>query len=455
VKRRYKEGDWIRVPLDAQTDAIGIIACACRSRLFGYFFGASAAHAPTHDELKALKARDAAACSLFGGAGLEDARWQIVATSLPFDREAWPFPQFVSRGAFGRVWTRRIYDPQTMRIVETHEIDEMAARDFPDARCAGPDELEEFLRERICGDVPSRALAICEVNSGFEPDTLHILSRGGRVQFSEPLTREDLDSLAGFVARNPDVELRVHGFSTRPFDLRTLSPFQALRALTVDARQCVNVDGLTALSQLHRLRIGAQERPLLLQVLTKLSALRDLELHGQNADVEAMRNCPHLENLTLIDTPPIKLQELACAQVLQMLTIAHVAQPLDAIASLPHLKRLEVRDAAIAILPDLSRNTSLQAISLRNIRDLRDLTPLSFAPALREVEIAGSRRLNVDDFRPLLACPNLSRLRVEIGSRRKEREVYRLVHLGRKGHEVFRRRHQAVIADGVDDACAR
>lgn|GEM_PF-6032847 len=432
MKRKYKEGDWIRVPLDAHVDALGVIARACRSRLFGYFFAVPSGHAPAHEELKALRPDDAAACALFGGAPLEESRWSIVATSVPFDREAWPFPQFVSRGAFGRVWTRHTYDPDTLAAIVSHPIDEATANGAPDARFATACELEDLLRERLCDAARREPLAVYEVRAGFDAAGLRIISRGGRVQFSEKLSAAELQTIAQYIASHPEIELRVHGFSTTAFDARALVAFQALRSLILDVKLCDHLEAIGALTHLHRLRIGAQTRALPLDVLPAMRALHELEVSGKNADVSMAGRCSYLESLTLIDTRAVDFAHLKSAPLLRELTIAHVPQPLTGLDRLVRLTRLELRDLTILELPDLSQNRALETLVLRNVRELRDLRALARIAPLRELEITGAAHLNVDDFKPLAGLPQLRRVRVDLGSRRKAREVYRLLHLGTK-----------------------
>jgi hypothetical protein len=428
MKRKYKQGDWIRIPLDASYDAVGVIARACRSRLFGYFFGIPSEVVPSHDDLKRLRAQDAAACALFGGAPLEDARWEIVATSVPFDRSAWPFPQFASRGAFGRTWSVRTYDPESMQTVRSDAADAAAARELPDARFAVADELEALLRERICGVVPSEPLAIYEAGEAVEDAGLQLLERGGRLQFGPAISDASLDRAAAFIAQHPEVELRVHGGE---FDLQKLRRFSELRFLILEV-QPTNGAALPPLQELRRVRIGQQAQFLRLEALAGLPDLRELEVRGANADLEAVRACPALESLTLVDTPPLRFSTLASAPRLREIIIAHGKPDLREIGALPSLARLELRSIALGALPDLSANAALRSIVLRNVRGLRDLTPLMLAPALRELRVEGMPQLHVWDFKPLAAAAQLRSAVIDVASRRKSREIYRLLRVGKR-----------------------
>lgn len=430
MKRKYKEGDWIRISLDASYDAIGIIARACRSRLFGYFFAVPAGEMPPHEDLKRLRAQDAVSCALFGGAPLEDARWQIVATSVAFDRDAWPFPHFAMRGAFGRTWTVRTFDPQEMHAVETVPASRERALGLPDARFAGPDELEAHLRERICGTAPAEPLAVYQAGAAIEREGLELLTRGGRVQFDQSLSDEALRMLAAFIAEHPDVELRVHGFAGRIFDLRRLAPFQSLRSLLIDVPAAAESGALRSLRELRRLRIGRMPQPLDLVPLQDLAQLRALEIAGMKADMAGVCACAHLESLTLIDTKSPALASLASAPRLRELVLAHVSPDLAQIGALPSLVRLELRDLPLLGLPDFTQNAALRSITLRNVRRLRDLREIARAPHVRELRIEGMPQLEVPDFEPLAAA-GLRNAVIDVGSRRKSREIYRLLHLGK------------------------
>jgi hypothetical protein len=417
MKRRYKEGDWFRVPLSGTHDAVGVIARACRSRLFAYFFAVPARTALSHDMLRKFHATQAALCALFGGAPLEDLRWPLIATSLHFDRTAWPFPEFGLRGAFARTWRIVAYDASTMQAARSESASEAQAAALPDARFATAGELEAQLRERICGVLPEKPVTIAEVRSPLDPESLRVLVRGGRVQFSESLDQADLDCLARFIAVHPDVELRVHGFER--FDLRALQRFEALRSLILDVGHADGVEGLIALSQLSTLRTGARN---ILPALARLPRLRTLELRRGAAKIEATS----LELLTLVDTDPPRLSDLPCAPNLRELTLAHMTPLIEDIGALPMLARLELRDLALRQLPDLSRNMNLRSVALRGVRHLRDLEPLTRAPQLAELRIERMPQLEVSDFARLAAQSRLHAI-VDVGSRQKEREINRLL----------------------------
>ena len=342
-----------------------------------------------------LRSRDAVLHRHFGGAGLEEGRWQILAASLPFDAQAWPVPPG-ARAAF-----------------------------------ATPVQLEAELRARIAGEPPQTPLAVYEAKSPIDIGALESLGSGSRVQFSVTLGEAGLARLAAFLQNRPDVELRVHGAWRQGFDARTLARFSAVRSLVLDARRVLHADALAALNDLRTLRVGPAAEPFSLRAARDLPRLSGIALAGPAADVETLRRLPALESIRLIDTPPVRLRGLASAARIRSLTLAHAAGDLDEVRFLPALDRLELQSLVLERLPDLSHNANLHSLLLRDVRGVRDLAPICSAPALRELVIEAMPQLEVGDFRALAACERLLGLWVEIGSKTKSREVYRMLRPGR------------------------
>lgn len=428
MKRRYKPGHWIRVPLAGAYDALAIITQACRSRLFGYFFAVPSGYTPAMEELKVLRARDALAAMLFGGAPIEDGRWEILATSLAFDADAWPFPDFASRGAFGRTWTRVRYDPATMQIVERAPIEASAAAALPDARFADERHAEALLRRRIRDESDPRARSVVEVRSPIDPTTLRSLDDGARVQFSTPLSTGDLDRLANAVRERPNIALRVHGFA-HGFDAGELSRFDRLRDLTLDVTLVQHADELGNLLELRSLRFGRCAVDL--TFTRQLPLLRTLELRGTRVEPQALRNAANLRELHLENTLPVDVREAPCATTLEKLVLAHGYYDVAQVESLPAVRRLEFRSLNAQTLPHFDRLRELRTLVVCDLPNVRDLAPIALAPVLRDLHVWAMPQLCVEDFAPFAACARL-RVHVDIGSRRKEREIYRLLRSGNK-----------------------
>ena len=430
MKRGYKQGDWVRVPLGGEYDALAIITHACRSRLFGYFFAYPAAQQPAHDELRAFSPAQAIAMMLFGGAPIEHGRWPVIATSLAFAQDLWPFPAFASRGAFGEAWTQVRYDPSTLQIVQRSALDAQAAQSLPDARFTTAPEVEDVLRRRVAGDAAPRAQSVYELRSPLDESHLRTLQDGATIQFSTHLDERDLQALGTFLDDHPGVRVRVHGFR-RGFDAKELGELRALNDLTLDVHRLQHAKALRELQSLRALRIGAMQIDL--TFLPELPALTSLQLHGTRAaTLEPVERCASLETVFLENTPPIDFGAMSSAPVLRVLTLAHGAYDFESLAALSKLRRLELRALDVAQLPALDALTNLDVLVLRELHAVTDLSPIMRARSLRDLVIAGMPQLNVEDFQPLAACAGLQNVHIDIGSRRKEREIYRLMRFGNR-----------------------
>jgi hypothetical protein len=425
VKRRYKAGDWIRVPLSGDRDAVAVLARACRSRLFGYFFAVPAGRALSHDELRAFRAGDALAAMLFGGTPIEQARWPVIATSLAFDQQAWPFPLFAARGAFGESWQQIRYDPQTVQIVERMPVDASQAACLPDARFGSAHEVETLLRLRLSGAPAARAYGVRELRSPIAQAELDGID-AGRVQFSTALNDADLRLLAAFIGTHPYVDLRVHGFR-RGFDARALAPLRALQSLALDVRVLQHPAALRSLRALQKLRLGNMQIDL--SFLEAMQVLEQLELRGTRADPAPVLRLRTLRALELENTAPLDLAQLAGTDVLERIVLAYGRYDLHGLSALARLRTLVLRSLDLENISSLSALNGLQNLTLHGLRRVTDLAPLARLPRLRELQITGMPQLNVHHFAPLQACADLQ-LIVDLGSRPKEREIYRLLKTG-------------------------
>ncbi len=422
MKRRYKRGDWLRIPLGCEHDAISLITAACRSRLFGYFFAIPATFAPTHADLRPLRPSGAITALLFGGAAIEAAQWPIISTSLRFDPQAWPFPDFASRGAFGETWTQVRYDPLTLQIVQRSAIDAKVASGMADARFSGTAEVEAILRGRIAGLTPPAAQSICEIRSPLDQQCLRMVERGGRIQFSTPLNASDLHRLAAFIRAHPNVALRVHGFP-HGFDAALLAQMTAVRDLTLDAAALEHPQALGTLRALATLRIGALQARL--EFLDSLPALDTLELRSTRAPLEPLKRLRRMRNLVLDGTEPFDFSAFTGAGSLQTLTLAHGEYDLETLNACAELRALRLHALDVTQLPHLHELHHLQKLELDALTRVIDLAPIARSGSLREVSIRHMPQLHVCDFAALHRRAELRISELDIGSRSKQREVYR------------------------------
>lgn len=390
VKRRYKQGDWFAVPLGPRRAALGIVAFADRSRLFGYFFEAPNG-AASADALRALDPGRALLATHFGGAPLEERRWPIVATSLAFEQTKWP------------------YAPQREPYATAAQVEALLLGALDAAGRQDPFEVRE-LRP------PLEWAQLCD------------LGPGARIQLREPPSPADCALLATLLQSRGDLELRLHG----SIDLASLAGVSGeVRTLTLDAIDPCAQPPLEAFEQLRALHVGRTSGDVDLRALTRLPHLRVLRLEGPHAQVGVLRELHALEELELSATRPFRIADLGSAPLLRRLVLRHSPYDLDGIGALERLQTLELRDLYLERLPDLSRNVHLRTVRLHGVRGLRDLRALKTA-ALESVSIEAMPQIEIGDFAQLLPWEPLPAISIEIGSRSKSREIYRMLSGARR-----------------------
>ena len=109
----YREGDWFAVPLrDGGYSPGRVVRMAPAGRvLLGYFFGPRRAAVPGLEDVVALRWSDAVLVQRFGDLGLVEGRWPILGLRGPWERDAWPMPDFGRREPIlGLAWRDR-YSP--------------------------------------------------------------------------------------------------------------------------------------------------------------------------------------------------------------------------------------------------------------------------------------------------------------------------------------------------------
>ena len=119
---RFKEGEWIGVPLDDGTFAAGLIARVKGNVLFGYFFGPTTVAPAELTTLAHLTPGDAVLVGMFGVVGLRQGRWPMLGGIEGWDRAAWPIPVFVRHDELTGQTFRVFYDDKNPNKVLGEEL---------------------------------------------------------------------------------------------------------------------------------------------------------------------------------------------------------------------------------------------------------------------------------------------------------------------------------------------
>ena len=80
----------------------------------------------------------------------------------------------------------------------------------------------------------------------------------------------------------------------------------------------------------------------------------------------------------------------------------------------------------VRTLPSLAQARELRRISLRDMKGLRDFSPLESAPALEEFALMEASQNQPGDVAPLFRNPSMRRISASFGSSKKDREFERM-----------------------------
>ena len=93
--KRYREGDWIGIPLGDGGYGVGLVARRIANGGFlGYFFGPRRTTLPTVEDLQEYQPADAIVVGRCGETSLRRGEWPLLGPSPAWDRNRWPVPIF-------------------------------------------------------------------------------------------------------------------------------------------------------------------------------------------------------------------------------------------------------------------------------------------------------------------------------------------------------------------------
>ncbi|HKF70427.1 MAG TPA: hypothetical protein VKB68_01655 [Stellaceae bacterium] len=266
------------------------------------------------------------------------------------------------------------------------------------------------------------------------------------VQFSTPQSEETLRRMARLMRDRPDVELYVFGGVK---DLEFLKHFEALRRLHLAVWDIDDVSGFAYLgSDFESLTFSATRKRYSLRFLETLAGLHSLFLQSHTKDLHVVGG---LAGLRSIGFSGIPLADLSMLVSLRELTDVFVGfsktRDLWALQDLPRLKNLRIiritELAAVDILrelvglasvelswlrnverlPNLSRLTSLQSVTLDTMKGLREIAGVAAAPTLQRLAVAACPSLTAASFKCLVGHPTLRELWGYTGRTRENAEI--------------------------------
>ncbi|HEX8623359.1 MAG TPA: hypothetical protein VF718_15430 [Allosphingosinicella sp.] len=263
------------------------------------------------------------------------------------------------------------------------------------------------------------------------------------VQFREPLQDSEYRAVRDLLSGHPQVNLRAYGdYSKRFLDLDFLRHFGGIQGLQIDLPYLEDAGGLAAvLGGLQRFSWGSTDRRFSLDLLSQAPGLRDLHLekHSRGIDiVGTLRGLRRLSlrSIALNDLEPFaslpelrkleirlgRLDSISAAaamarlQYLELWMVRGVSD-LEVLSELGSLEYLRLQSLKhVAELPSLRSLTRLRRVVLEDMKGLRDLRPVAEAPNLEELLVINMPHLPTDCLAPFAGHPALKVASAGLGS---------------------------------------
>lgn len=375
VKRDYREGDWFGVPLGDGRTAAGIIAAGTRNVLSGYFFSGP----------EGTPSRAILACRFYDEA-LHEERWPVLRAQPRFDPAEWP------------------------------KLDGNAY----EAR-----RVEASVASRLAGLPAARPRAIVwDVRSPVDPVRFDALAAGARVrlQWRSPLDGGALTAVREACARLPDASVRLYGQAMA--QLTEVSAWPQVRAIAADGA------GFDGVPFAHVRALALDGVPAsLASIAERVPELRNLRIDARGATLRLgeLANVARLESLEIVNAQCEGAASLASLSSLRSLHVgdATVDDP-NAIFALETIETLRLASVSeIRSIDALRGRDRLRTLALENLTHVDDVAALASLPLLESLTLTGMWQLHPAGVAFVAELPQLHRLDIDIGGRRKNLEIYR------------------------------
>lgn len=317
---------------------------------------------------------------------------------------------------------------------------------------------------------PSR----CQIAAGVSEKELRTIESDQKiktVQFASPLNPIDIERLESIVfANRPDINLRVYGHYGATCDLSFLVKMPSVRRLNADSM--LKAEGVASIARLPLLETlwldiaGLESFEVLAELpativelglgatfskkpsissISRFKGLRALYLEGQQKGIDAIHSLSSLERIVLrsIATPDVsyltalpklwsvdvKLGGIKNFTALTTLKLKYLELwlvrglgDLSFISLIKSLQFLFLQSLKqVGALPWLKDLTQLRRIYLEDLKGLKNLDSLEFAPGLTEFVYAAAINKKPEDLVPVLRNPSVKSAGCWFGSDRKNK----------------------------------
>ncbi len=363
MKRPFRDGDWIAVPLAAGRYAAGIVLSSVPKVVCARVYSRTFDAIPTRGDRESLLLGDDAWCVLVSDRALVSLRWPSLG-ALPAARDREPAASL------------------SPRILAPAQV-----------------ERELSLRANLAPDA-GPPLRVSDLRAMPPNGELEALPDGTRLQWRRIPHGFDDERIYGWLADRPNASLRLYGPASN--DVRCLDGMRNLRHLSIVRAQAIPPE-LACVTHLRceGVPVGGAAFFAAFPNVASLAVAGD----GANFDLVALEPA---STLRALDARTVVLDLAAGARVLARLT----ALRLYAAASLTSIESL-------AGLP------ALRVLALERLLWLASLEPLCRIDGLASLDLSKLPQFSLEELAVLARLPCLRYLRVDVGGRRKNAEVYR------------------------------
>jgi hypothetical protein len=262
-----------------------------------------------------------------------------------------------------------------------------------------PGVLERRVLAAIYGEAVPATQSVREMHRAFDGAALAPLPDGARINLRRRLESAQIDALAAWAHDRPRASFGV--FWDAREQLGEIVERVRPRRLVLDAR-----DGDAVAQALGVELLDWSGAP----PVAGFAAFPDLRVAHVDCRGAAVYGGLALpEALDVLDFRNARIDDLAAL-----------------LAPHPQLRALRLaRIEGYTSLEPLRALAQLQALYLEHVVALDGLEPLLALPALRSLDLRGAWQFTIDDLAAVVALPSLRALRVDIGGRRKNVELYR------------------------------
>jgi hypothetical protein len=234
-----------------------------------------------------------------------------------------------------------------------------------------------------------------------------------RVEFSDPLTKSDIDKLAAnltikvlqcsrplneanwgllnseFFPQRPDVQLRLYGFYTEVCDLSFVAGMDHVQHFAADCiLNATGVEQVAEMPNLQSLEIGIynlESFDFLWYVPAGLTGLLLGATHSKKPDLQPLSRFKKLTRIYL-EGQQKNIDVLADLVELEDVTLRSISTPgLEYLSMLPRLWSLDIKLGGIRNLSAIAGMAGIKYLELWNIRGLEDIEVISHLPGLQDL----------------------------------------------------------------------